>query len=115
MLTPTPGCSFQYCMTDSIICFCAADDELEIDTSRSLHRSMQDRTCDRDFDPMKQIHVTYASVLHRRGSSASVEACVWICSIIGSTSESGAFRLRRERSSRPSLLNGVSGKVSNDH
>lgn len=74
MLTPVPGFSIQYSMTEVMICLLAASDFGPIGKRRDFVRSMQDRTWENDLEPMKRIEVTSASVDGINGSSTPREA-----------------------------------------
>lgn len=76
---------------------------------RSLQRSIQDRTWERDLEPVKQIEVTKASVLGTRGSlTPNDNACDSIALKWGCRSASGALARIKRRISRAEDEYGVS-------
>lgn len=79
MLIAIPGWSAQYSMTEVTIWLRAREDWGPIARRRSLLRSMQERTWERDLAPTKQMEVTKASV---DGSMGSSTPCSLACSSI---------------------------------
>src|SRR5271155_1840984 len=79
---------------------------------RSLQRSMQERTWDRDLEPTKQIDVTKTSVEARLGSgNPESRACCSTDSKIAAISESGAFRRIKPAISLPSAKKGADSSL----
>lgn len=116
MLIAMPGWSVQYSMTEVMIWQRAREDWGPMARSRSLLRSMQERTCERDLAPTKQMEVTKTSVEGSMGSSTpNCLACSSMDAMTGWISSSLAFLRMSCMNSLPCVAYGVARWYISQH